>query len=137
MKIRVVEETDLQEVFKLAQGAFKKPWSLKRFQKQFKEERKLFLVAEEGGIIGFSIARSDGLYMLIAVSPGQRGKRVGSELLKETLSALKREGVKRAFGHVRKSNEKVLDFYTKHGFRKKPEPGYYSDEDGWRLEKTL
>ena len=139
MRIRTVGPKDLWDVVKISQVSFKKSWTFPRFLEQYERNREGFLVAEESGkIVGFSITTPDGLLMLIAVKPEMRGKGIGSKLLEASIQFLKSRGVKKAFAHVRKSNERVIDFYLSHGFRKEKElPHYYSDEDGWLLTRRL
>ncbi|MCD4740258.1 ribosomal protein S18-alanine N-acetyltransferase [archaeon] len=138
MKIRIVESEDLWDVARIENQAFKKPWTFPRFVEQYETNKEGFLVAEDKKVIGFSVTDPNGLLMLLAVDDKHKGKGIGSELLKAALDFLKSLGVSKAYSHVRKSNEQVIKFYEKHGFKKEKElPHYYSDEDGWLLTKQL
>ena len=139
MKIRKVKAEDLWDVAKISYNSFRKSWSFPRFIEQYETNRENFLVAEEHGkVVGFSISDNSGLLMLIAVEPTCRKKGIGSKLLDTTLIFLKKKNVRKVFAHVRKSNENVIAFYLKHGFKKEKKlPHYYSDEDGWLLTKEL
>ena len=139
VKIRVVNAEDLWEVSRIENQAFKKPWTFPRFVQQYEQNREGFLVAEDKGrVVGFSIADPGGLLMLIAVDTRHRDRGIGSKLLEASFKFLKKHKAKKAFGHVRKSNQKVIRFYEEHGFKKEKKlPDYYSDEDGWLLSKTL
>ena len=139
MKIREVNAQDLWSVAHIENESFKKPWTFPRFVAQYERNKEGFLIAEEKGrVIGFSVTDPGGLLMLIAVDSDYRGKGFGSKILEASLKFLRKKKAKKAYGHVRKSNEKVIRFYENHGFKKERVlKDYYSDEDGWLLTKKL
>ena len=129
---------DLWDVARISNAAFKAPWTFPRFLEQYETNRDFFLVAEDKGIVGFSVSDRSGLLMLVAVDPKYRGRGIGSKLLEETIKIFRKKGTKKVFAHVRESNGKVINFYMKHRFTKKEKLShYYSDEDGWLLMRNL
>ncbi|MCX8196164.1 MAG: GNAT family N-acetyltransferase [Acidilobaceae archaeon] len=78
------------------------------------------LVAEKGGeVVGFSIAyrRRNKAYLdSIAVEPKERGKGVGSALLRATEEELAKDGAEEVSLGVKEDNYSALHFYLNHGY---------------------
>lgn len=80
----------------------------------------LFLVAEaEGVVVGTAMAGYDGhrgwLYA-VAVAEGLRRSGIGSALIEEAETRLRRRGCQKINLQIREGNEAVAAFYRRHGY---------------------
>jgi len=93
-----------------------------------KEERRIFIAAEEGEILGFLLAFIDtlpewfgkeklGLIRYLAVKEGHQQKGLGEDLLGHSLKWFKSEGIQRVELYVLEGIP-ASDFWKKQGFRK-------------------
>jgi len=96
-----------------------------------------------GSLIGFFLARAyyESLEILkIGVFPTWQRKGIGTQLLETAFTEGTRRGCNRCFLEVRKSNQKAIQFYYRHGFRiAGTRINYYTNplEDAWVMDKTI
>ncbi|MDC7220916.1 MAG: GNAT family acetyltransferase [Spirochaetales bacterium] len=119
------DDRDREQLIRLWTEVF--GYSDKRNDPEFSLNNKLeqkdglLLVAEEAGhIVGSVMGGYDGhrgwIYSL-AVSPGKREKRLGSELLEGMEALLTQKGCCKINLQILSSNEGVREFYRKNGYR--------------------
>lgn len=84
-------------------------------------EEGLVLVAEdEGGrLVGSVMLRRIANLRRLAVSPGEKGKGLGGELLEAAISRAKEEGMTVAMLDTIPTHPWLPDFYRKHGFEER------------------
>ncbi len=140
-----ITEEQIAEIFFLHCNYFKKsPWKKEYLNSYFNGTKKgaLWVVAEEDGrCIGFIIGkpRRDEKKVFnidsLLVSPEYQNKKVGSELMKRLLKAIKRSNnFQKVTVHFRKSN-KIEGFYKKFGFLNPKKVESYPDgEDRIEME---
>ncbi len=123
------------------------------FMKQYKDFPEAFLVAEaDEKIVGYMMCRLEkgissfqfkycnrGHIVSIAISPKYRRQKIGTNLLKKAVEAIKQRGIKEIFLEVRVTNSSAIDLYEKEGFTKtKVIPRYYRDgESAYVMAKKL
>lgn len=116
MNIRRCKKDDLKTVFQIELDSFEHPYNKYIFEKYLGSD--LFLVAEnDDRVIGYVIGEErgeEGIIISIAVAPSFRLKGIGTSLLKHVL---KRMSVNKVMLTVRMSNQEVVDFYRKSGFK--------------------
>ena len=143
IQIRPAARRDLDAILRIENASFGiDAWEAALFREYLKDCGELFIVAKVSGrIAGYSIAcnGSRGAELdSIAVHPLHRGHGVARGLMKATLSALRRRGARVCFLTVRCANREAIALYARSGFRRvRRMPGYYADEDGWRMRKRL
>lgn len=80
----------------------------------------IFVAEGNGRIIGACQAGYDGhrgwLYG-VAVSPEQRRRRIGTQLVESAIQALQERGCKKVNLQIRSGNKQVADFYRALGFQ--------------------
>ena len=116
---------------------------VKNLNKKYKLEKgKIYfihLIAEEKGKIigylsGFLIkyrVGGDGELSELVVSSKERGKGVGSKLVKEFLKIAENKGVDCVQVTTSKENKKAIKFYQRHGFKKSKEVYLYWQPYKW------
>lgn len=123
MHIRTFKPADEDEVVALWDVCgLIRPWNNphRDISRKLAEQPELFLVAEEGDtVIGSVMAGFDGhrgwIYYL-AVSPAQRGKSHGQNLVRAAEQLLLQRGCPKINLMVRSGNEPVLEFYRNLGY---------------------
>ena len=132
--INIVEmsEKHIHDVYNVEINSFNKPWSLKSFQDELKNNAAKYFVA----VVDGSVAGYIGMWKIagqcditnVAVLPEFRRKGVGKKLIEHLIQYCKNKHLSPIFLEVRKSNEPAKSLYTGFGFkevgiRKK----YYTD----------
>lgn len=122
LKIRSMEERDLDEVCAIEEEAFSVPWSKKSFQDALMLPHVLFLTAEYKGSIagycGFYQSLEEAEITNVAVKKELRGRGIGRELLKGLLAAGEARGASVYFLEVRAGNEAATRLYEGQGFER-------------------
>jgi ribosomal protein S18 acetylase RimI-like enzyme len=89
-------------------------------ERKLKHSPELFLVAEIDGLIVGTIMIGweghRGWINYLGVSPGRQGTTIGTRLMKKAEEILRDRGCPKINLMVRKSNQKVIEFYKKLGF---------------------
>ncbi len=103
-----------------AQAGTAAHWSDEQYQALFRPEpRRLVLVLEEGGVLGFLVARPIGVEWElenIAVAEAARRRGLGAALLGRLLELIREEGGESLYLEVRESNLAARALYEKWGF---------------------
>lgn len=133
MRIRPMQESDLEKIMIIEHASFSSPWSLHAFVSELKENEyaRYFCLELEGQIIGYMglwFILEEGHITNVAIAPDHRGKRRGEILMQSVIQMMVKEGMERMTLEVRASNVQAQRLYERLGFvtagvRK----GYYSD----------
>lgn len=123
MKIRTFKEADTERVVSLwEQCSLTVPWNNPRkdIKRKLDVQPDLFIVGEkDGSIIGSVMGGYDGhrgwLYYL-AVHPDWQQQKIGTLLVNEAESRIKKCGCAKINLMVRTGNEKVMAFYRSLGY---------------------
>lgn len=129
---------DLDEVLRIEQASFPKPWTRQMFESELKNPVSFSytLRVRPGGkeelaaYIVFWVVHGEAHILNIAVNPAYRGRGAATRLLELMLEMMKRNMVYEVFLEVRVSNEVARGLYAKFGFREAfVRKKYYGDED--------
>ena len=132
IRIRRMEEGDLDRLAILESRCFSIPWSRAMLADELSNDRALYLVAAcEGRIAGYAgawIVFDEGHITNVAVDPDFRRSGVGRKLLSALLEGLAGAGVKAATLEVRRGNHPAIALYDAFGFTVEGvRRGYYAD----------
>ena len=125
IKIRPFSEADTDSVAALWRRVYPHApaWNVPEedIQRKLAVQRELFLVAElDAEIVGTAMAGYDGhrgwVYYLV-VSPEHRRRGIGTALMRRVEEELARLGCPKLNLQVRASNEEVVAFYEKLGYK--------------------
>jgi len=120
--IRAASSADIDVVAGIESASFGDPWSEDAFQELLHMRDAIFLVATRQNpetVAGYVIAlvvAGEADVLNLAVSPPDRGRGLGGELLDAGLAAVVRRGVREAFLEVRESNVAAIALYESRGF---------------------
>ncbi len=151
--IRQFAPPDLTAVMNINKKYLPENYPASFFMRQHKDFPDTFLVAESGEeIVAYVMCRLErgissfrfkycnkGHIVSIAVTPEHRRQKIGTNILRKSLEAIKQRGAKEIFLEVRVTNFPAIDLYEKEGFTKtKVIPGYYRDgESAYVMAKEL
>jgi len=151
--IRQFAPSDLTAVMNINKNYLPENYPATFFMRQHKDFSEAFLVAEVGEkIIGYVMCRLEkgissfhfkysnkGHIVSIAIVPEYRRQKIGTNMLKQAIDAVKQKGAKEIFLEVRVTNFAAIDLYEKEGFKKtKVIPGYYRDgESAYVMAKKI
>ena len=118
--IRPLCEADVDAVVRLEEASFHTPWTRADFEGELKNPLALYLVVLEGEELiaygGSWIVFDECHITNIAVTPSMRGAGVGTELMREILSAAAARGARSYTLEVRPSNDAAIALYRKFDF---------------------
>lgn len=133
MRVRPMQENDLERIMEIEHASFSSPWSSNAFQSELKENEyaRYFCLEFEGQVIGYMglwFILEEGHITNVAIAPDYRGNRRGEALMQFVIQTMVKEGMERMTLEVRASNSPAKRLYERLGFvtagvRK----GYYSD----------
>lgn len=143
--IRECDRNDIQEVVRIENDSFDKPFPESLFRTFFSKFRKGFRVAESNGkLVGYSIIfpyknHNSMVLMSLAVDSRFRRVKIGSALLQDSISLAANLGGTRVLLQVSKANDSAKDLYSRFGFvRIRDLPNYYGNGiDGIEMEVSL
>jgi ribosomal-protein-alanine N-acetyltransferase len=141
--IRKAEKKDLNQVYAIELLSFKNPYSKYLFNIFLNDPSILFLVClNNEETIGYAISslkNIKGHIISLAVHPKFRRKGIGSALLKEILTLMKKEGISIVELEVNENNVSGINFYKKHGFKflKKIKKYYEDGSNAFLFYKNL
>ncbi len=139
VEIRPMEDSDLSQVMEIENMCFLHPWKETDILYELhgnpvsnvlviEYSNTSFGLKQVVGFVDYWVTFDSGTICQIAVHPDIQRSGVGSELMKELISDAKAKKVRSMTLEVRKSNEKAINFYKKHGFKvSHTKPGYYSN----------
>lgn len=131
--IREMTERDMDHVFNIEAGIFPDPFDARRLDIMRRWFPSACLVAEKNGkIVGYILAtlRSPtlGHILSVAVIEEERGKGIGSALIRKSMEIMKSRGASAVRLEVRTDNMKAIKLYKKMGYKiDQLIPDYYSD----------
>lgn len=124
---------DVNEVYEIEKESFTLAWTKEAFEQEMvKNDFAYYVVAEtEEGIIGYCgmwLVIDEAHITNIAISPSQRGKKLGEALMKAAIDSAKAQGAQLMTLEARVSNVVAINLYKKLGFQNGGiRKGYYTD----------
>ena len=133
MVIRPLTIDDLEAVVALEAANAPNPWSEGVFQDELAAENRIYLAADDEGLVGFAgvMVLSDEAHVTnLLVEPDRRRQGIGLELMKSLVEASVAAGARHLTLEVRSRNEAARALYARLGLapvgvRK----GYYGNDD--------
>ena len=126
MIIRQATSEDAEAIYEIEYLCFPDPWSLESIRYEMEQNPAAFyVVAEIDGengdrlIVGYAglwWIENEGHITNIAVRPGYRNRRIGSQIVETLIGFTQEEGVDDFTLEVRRSNVAALGLYEKFGF---------------------
>ncbi|HTS89454.1 MAG TPA: ribosomal protein S18-alanine N-acetyltransferase [Gemmatimonadales bacterium] len=120
-RIRRAEPADAVRLLPIERRCFADPWSVAAFAEILESPLGFGLVAECGPTIGgYLVARlvaGEAEILNLAVGPEDRGKGLGSELLRRGVAGLAAKGAREIYLEVREHNLVAQQLYRSLGFR--------------------
>jgi ribosomal-protein-alanine N-acetyltransferase len=148
--LREAVEDDLEVIHGIEKTVYPTAWTLNFFRLMLGMTRDLFLVAlEKDEIIGYTVGelkkmgrkadlKTVGHILNVAVKKGRQGKGVGTLLMDEVEGRIQNKGADLIFLEVRESNMEAQTMYRKRSYQYvRTSKGYYGDEDGFVMMKSL
>ena len=132
MKIREMQLDDLEQVMKIENENFSRPWTETGFFTFLIRQDTLFLIAAEGeeilGYCGVVMVQDEGDITNVSVKKERQNHGTGKLLVQALIRITNEMGVSRLFLEVRESNERAIHVYEKAGFVKNGlRKNYYED----------
>lgn len=132
--IRLMQHSDVQQVFAIEKLVQSHPWTLKQFEESI-DSYQSTVIERQGQVVGFCILQpvvDEANLLLMAIHPSQQGKGLGYQLLDESIALLKNNPVQ-IFLEVRESNVAAVRLYEKSDFHQIDlRKNYYPNPDGTR-----
>ncbi len=133
MVIRPLTIDDLEAVVALEAANAPAPWSEGVFRNELAAENRIYLAADEDGVVGFAgamLVADEAHVTNLLVDPDRRRQGMGFELMKSLIEAAVEAGARHLTLEVRSRNEAARGLYARLGLapvgiRK----GYYGDDD--------
>jgi ribosomal-protein-alanine N-acetyltransferase len=131
--LRPLTEADIPAALALEQESQIAPWSEGVLRDELAAENRIYLAADEGGLIGFGgvmLVDDQAHVTNLLVSPESRGRGIGQRLMLGLIDAAVASGARHLTLEVRSKNEAARALYARLGLapvgvRK----GYYGDDD--------
>lgn len=120
LTVRLMEETDLDQVAAIEAGIFSEPWSKKGFLDSLRQQESIYVTALlDGKVVGYcgllqSFDEAD--ITNVAVEESARGQGVATSMLTELLKLGRKRGILHVTLEVRVSNANAIHLYEKLGF---------------------
>lgn len=134
LKLRTMQEDDIDRVLAIESSCYGYPWSKGIFQDCLRVGYPAWLMELDGQAIGFgvmSIAAGEAHILNICVLPEYQGRGVGRKILTRLVSLAKSHAVEKVFLEVRDSNRVAQLLYESEGFEVIGQRrGYYPSENG-------
>jgi len=133
MVIRPLTIDDLETVVALEAANAPAPWSEGVFRHELAAENRIYLAADQDGVVGFAgamLVADEAHVTNLLVGPDWRRRGIGFELMKSLIEAAVDAGARHLTLEVRARNEAARALYARLrlapvGIRK----GYYGDDD--------
>ena len=133
--VRSMKPEDLSAVLEIEREAFPSPWSERVFRTEIQKNAyaEYIVALHDERIVGYAgmwLFTHEAHITNIAVSPTERRRRIGAQLLVSLMQRALLRGATRMTLEVRVSNTAARAFYRRYGFiRRGVRPGYYTDSD--------
>ena len=131
MTIRQADTADVDAIYEIETLCFPDPWSRESLRSEFTENpRSFYVVAEiDGEVVGYAglwWIEDEGHITNVAVKPGFRNRRIGSQIVEAMLEHTRKQGIRYYTLEVRASNVSARALYEKYGFEVEGvRKGYY------------
>ena len=146
MILRQADGNDVDGIYEIERLCFPDPWSRESVAEELTENPRAFYVVAQIGeeIVGYAglwWILDEGHITNVAVKPGYRNRRIGSQIIETLLEHTGEQGIRQYTLEVRKSNIAARALYEKYGFVVEGiRPNYYQvgHEDAlimWRYEQ--
>jgi len=141
--IRPMSRGDIARVATIEACSQADPWPAERFVRELELPQARLTVAESaGGVVAYLCAWEvvgELEVQNVVTAPDWRRKGAAAQLLEETLSHARRQGLERLLLEVRRGNVGAQALYRRYGFRECGlRRGYYGDgEDALLMERPL
>lgn len=121
MIIRQAEAGDADAIYEIERVCFPDPWSRESLRSELEENpRAFYVVAQIGeevvGYAGLWWIVDEGHITNVAVKPGYRNRRIGSQIIETLLDHTGRAGIREYTLEVRAGNVSARALYEKFGF---------------------
>ena len=114
--VRPARGFDLQEVAEIAKRPFAARWSREAYTEEAERTDSIFLVADDGAILGYAVARVfDDEVQLLDLAAAVDGQGVGRALWAALSAAARMRGAARLTLEVSSANSRALLFYKRAG----------------------
>ncbi len=143
MRIRPMDEGDLQEVLTIERLSFPSPWTAGAFRAEMAPPGFAFVSEREGRVVGYIVFRlilQEVHILNLAVDPLHRRGGIGRQLLRFCIDVCSSQGAVVFWLEVREGNLPAISLYRRMGFAVRGRrPGYYRDtgEDALLMELFL
>jgi ribosomal-protein-alanine N-acetyltransferase len=136
-----LSEARLDAVMAIEQTAYAQPWSRGNFTDSLKAGYQAQLLLADDAILGYFIAMKgvDEVHLLnITVAPDHQGQGWGRVMLDALAIWSRGQGAQWLWLEVRVSNQRALQIYERHGYRRVGErKGYYPAGQGRREDAVV
>jgi ribosomal-protein-alanine N-acetyltransferase len=133
MVIRPLTVDDLDRVVALEAANQPAPWSEGVFRDELAAENRVYLAADEDGVVGFGgvmLVGDEAHVTNLLVDPEWRGRGIGLELMLGLIAAGLSDGARHLTLEVRSTNEAARGLYARLGLAPVGvRQGYYGDDD--------
>jgi [ribosomal protein S18]-alanine N-acetyltransferase len=121
LKMRRIEDGDVRAILAIQASCREMAqWTERDYERVARGEMAGWIAEDEGGIVGFLVARplvQETEILNFAVHSEARRRGIGTTLLKEALEWSRSVGAGKVILEVRASNDGALKFYERRGFR--------------------
>ena len=136
-----LSEARLDAVLAIEQTAYAQPWSRGNFADSLRAGYQAQLLMADDAILGYFIAMKgvDEVHLLnITVAPDHQGQGWGRVMLDALAIWSRGQGAQWLWLEVRVSNQRALQIYERHGYRRVGErKGYYPAGHGRREDAVV
>ena len=133
MVIRPLTIDDLQAVVVLEAANAPAPWSEGVFRDELAAENRIYLAADEDGVVGFAgvmLVADEAHVTNLLVGSAWRREGIGFELMRSLIEAAVEAGARHLTLEVRSRNEAARALYARLGLAPVGvRQGYYGDDD--------
>ena len=119
LKISLMDQSDLENAYKIEKEVNPTPWSKNNFFSSFEVGHNSLICKDNKNLIGFaifSLVKKESHLLNIAVTKGWHRKGAGSLLMDTVIKQSKALGAKKIFLEVRSKNLDAISFYKKYKF---------------------
>ena len=121
MTIRQADVKDVDAIYEIETLCFPDPWSRESLREELGKNPRAFYVGAEIGreVVGYAglwWILDEGHITNVAVKPGFRNRRIGSQIIEAMLEHTGEQGIRHYTLEVRASNVSARALYEKFGF---------------------
>lgn len=120
IKIRAMQDADVEQVSRLEEETFSMPWSRESFLSMIHNANARYYVVEKDGLVvggcGVLMAAGEGNITNVVVDKKFRGQGIGTRMLQYLIEEGERNGLSAFTLEVRVSNTQAIHVYEKLGF---------------------